>query len=336
MTPKLETEFTSFLRDQDIPAKDNVSLREFSWFRTGGAARFIVMPRSIDEFTNTIRRLTEMGLPFKVIGETSNLMFLDDKRYSCLIDTRRINNISLNRADSLIEAEVGSLLPTLSRFALHNGLSGFAGLEGIPGTLGGGIFMNAGAYNYAIDQTLVKVDLVDRHGNMETLPASELGLSHRDSELKRGNLDRFVCKGYFRAKEGNQSEIYSEMEIFHAKRHKYLEYMYPNLGSLFVGSVFRTLGEKDLFYRIVSSAYMVINYRLKPFRRESPINRKWLNDFTIRKFGITYTKQPFSDKTINMLINNGHHTDEIVDYVNQLRKLLGDKVTIENEFVDPF
>ena len=126
------------------------------------------------------------------------------------------------------------------------------------------------------------------------------------------------------------------MELLHAKRHKYNEYMYPNLGSMFSGSVYRALGKRDPMYKLVSSAYYLWCYKWKMFRRESPINRKWINDYTVKRFNLKFDKQPFSDKTLNCVINNGHHTDELLDFIDQMRSLVGKHVPIENEVVNPF
>ena len=83
-------------------------------------------------------------------------------------------------------------------------------------------------------------------------------------------------------------------------------------------------------------AYYLWCYKWKAFRRESPINRKWINDITVKRFGITFREQPFSDKTMNSLINNGHHTDEVLDYISQIKAIIGEKVPIENEIVVGF
>ena len=238
--------------------------------------------------------------------------------------------------ESCFIAETGALLPDLSRLALLHSMNGYAGLEGIPGTIGGAVFMNAGAYGYSIDKVLRKIEIITPDGEIRAMTAAELGLKHRDSLLRQGSLKGIVARAWFNAEPGDERRIYREMELFHAKRHKYLEYMYPNLGSLFVGSVYRELGRNDLWYRIVSALFLGLNYKFKIFRRESPINRRWINDFTVRRFGIRFRKQPFSDKTINSIINNGQHTDEHLDYIRQLQELTGNRMTIENEIVHPF
>lgn len=331
-----ETFLKQDLEKHAVPFYTDVDLKEFSWFKSGGSIRLLISPETVEQLHDAVRLLVQQRISYKVVGETSNLLFLDDADYGCLLCTKGVSGMSFDAHNSLIVAEAGALLPELSRLALRHSIHGFAGLEGIPGTIGGAVFMNAGAYGYSVDKVLRKIDLITPEGEMRTLEASELGLKHRDSLLRQGNLKGIVARAWFDATPGDPRNIYGEMELFHAKRHKYLEYMYPNLGSLFVGSVYRELGKKDIYYRVVSALFLGLNYKFKVFRRESPINRKWINDFTVKRFDLKFRIQPFSDKTINSLVNNGQHTDELLDYIKQLQDLTGNRMTIENEIVRPF
>lgn len=67
-----------------------------------------------------------------------------------------------------------------------------------------------------------------------------------------------------------------------------------------------------------------------------PLNRKWLNDIAVKRFGLHYERQPFSDKSLNVLVNNGHHSDELLAYIERMKELVGKDVPIENEIVEPF
>ena len=331
-----ESSLIADLKELSIPFSSDVTLKEFTWFKSGGAIRLLISPQTVGQLNEAVRLLSRHGTAYKVIGETSNLLFLDDTEYSCLLSTKRVNAMGYDPENRCIVAETGALLPDLSRLALWHSIHGFAGLEGIPGTIGGAVFMNAGAYGYSIDKVLRKIEFITPEGEIRTMEASELGLRHRDSLLRQGSMKGIVARAWFDAEPGDQKKIYGEMELFHAKRHKYLEYMYPNLGSLFVGSVYRELGKNDLLYRVVSALYLGLNYKFKIFRRESPINRKWINDFTVKRFNIQFKTQPFSDKTINSLVNNGQHTDEYLAYIKQLQELTGNRMIIENEIVHPF
>lgn len=325
-----------FLELESIPFMRNLRLSEFTYFKTGGVLSLLIQPTNILQLQSVISFMASSRLSYKVIGETSNLMFLDDVDYSCCITTRKLTHIHYSKEHGTLIAECGAMLPELARFALYKLIEGFSGLEGIPGTIGGAVFMNAGAYDCSIDEVLSKVEVLNPDGSIEELPVEQLGLKYRNSIFKMREHPGIIARAHFKVRYGNQQSIYQNMELFHAKRHKYQEFMYPNLGSLYSGSIYRSLGEKDFFYRIVSALYLLFNYKFKCFRRESPINRKWINDFTVKRFNIQFKNQPFSDKTMNCLINNGHHTDDHLHFINQIEKLTGAKIPIENEIVEPF
>lgn len=327
---------TKQLSERGIPYRQDVSLRAYSYFHTGGILGLLLSPQNRDQLIECIKILGKGEITYKVIGETSNLLFLDDTDYTCCITTRHLSQIEHRQSDQRLVVETGAMLPDAARYALAEGIDGFAGLEGIPGTIGGAVFMNAGAFGFSIARVLDSVEVILPDGQLETLPVSALSLQYRNSIFKKGDHPGIIVTAIFHARPGNPETIYRKMETFHAKRHKYNEYMYPNLGSAYSGSIYRALAKRDRFYGIVSSLYLFLNYKFRIFRRESPINRKWINDFTVKRFGIRFGKQPFSDKTMNTLINNGHHTDEHLAYLQQIENLIGSSVPIENEIVKPY
>ena len=159
------------------------------------------------------------------------------------------------KKENLIVAECGSLLPELSRFALHNSLKGFEGLEGIPGTVGAAIFMNAGAYGSEIKDTLSSVDVILKNGEIKNYKKDDLNLSYRNSIFRTSKKDEIILRGYFKVKFGDPLSMYNKMSLFHNKRHKYQEWMYPNLGSLYSGSIYRLLAKKDLIFKIYIKSF---------------------------------------------------------------------------------
>lgn len=324
------------LKSEMIEFQEDIELSQLSYMKTGGIAKLLVLPKSSDEVSASIKILNNNAIKYKIIGATSNLLFLDEVDYSCLLSITNLKGISFDSQNNEISAYAGTMLADLSRFSLLKSVTGFEGLEGIPGTVGGAVFMNAGAYGYEIKNVLNSIEIIDEDGNGKLLPVEELGLKYRNSIFKQGLLKGVIVKANFDAKQGNVKAIESRMELFHAKRHKYQEFLYPNLGSTYSGSVYRVLGKKDPLFKVVSMVYFLLNYKIKLFRRESPLNRKWINDFAIKRFKFTYDKQPFSNKNINTLVNRGQGTDEMLRYINEIDKLANSKVPIENEIVQKF
>lgn len=196
--------------------------------------------------------------------------------------------------------------------------------------------MNAGAYGDEIKNVIDSVDVILPDGALKTYSFEQLRLSHRSSIFRSKNINEVIFCARFKANFGDLLSIYNRMSLLHSKRHKYQEFMYPTLGSVYSGSIYRALAKKDFYYKTVSSVYYLVLYKWKIFRREAPDNRKWLNDFTVKRFGITYDNQPFSNKDMNTLVNNGHHTDQLQDYLEQLHALIGHDILIENEIVQKF
>jgi UDP-N-acetylmuramate dehydrogenase len=325
-----------WLSKNKIISTSSVDLKKFSYFKSGGKADLMLFPSNQEELTECIKILNLYSILFKVIGETTNLIFLDDINYGCFVSTSKISFLKYDKKSNLIISDCGTMLPELSRYALSHSITGFEGLEGIPGSVGAAVFMNAGAYGDDIKKTLVSVDVILKDGEIKNYKSHELELSHRNSIFRTKKSDEIISRCYFKGNKGDVLTIYNRMSLFHNKRHKYQEWMYPNLGSLFTRSIYRLLAKKDFSFYIISSIYYLIFYKWKLFSRESPDNRVWLNNIAVKKFGISYRKQPFSNKDMNTLVNNGHHTDEILDYISQIEKLLGDKVPIENEIVQGF
>lgn len=328
--------FADYLSEQGIEYEANVDLTVFTYLKTGGHAGLLIYPKSEAELQAAMKWIIAERLAYKVIGNTSNLLFKDDADYSVLVCTLKMTRLDYLPDERLFVAECGVALPDLSRRALLESVTGFEGFEGIPGTLGGGIFMNAGAYGYELKDVCVKADIIDEAGNLKTVPASELGLSHRSSRLRAAPNGWIVTRLYFKAEKGNASEIFGKMELYHAKRHKYTDYMYPNLGSIYSGSPYRALSKRDRVFGIYSALFYFFGYKFKIFIRESPINRKWLNNKVVERFGLKYKLQPFSDKTLNCLVNRGQGTDEMIRFIDEMNHLTAGRIPLENEIVEPF
>jgi UDP-N-acetylmuramate dehydrogenase len=319
-----------------IEFKRDVDLSKTTYLKTGGTARLLILPKTTGEIVESVKLLKANGLKYKVIGATSNLMFLDNSNYSCLLSTIELKGIKVDETSNQIISGSGEMIGDLSRFALLNSITGFEGLEGIPGTVGGAVFMNAGAYGYETKSVLNSIEIVDENGNIKNFENNELGLKYRNSALKKGIIKGIIISASFKINFSCPNKIEKKMELYHAKRHKYQEWLFPNLGSCFSGSIYRVLGKKDPLFKVISMLYFLINYKFRLFRRESPINRTWINDIAIKRFNLKFKTQPFSNKNINTLVNRGQGTDEMLRYIETINFLTDSSVPLENEILESF
>ncbi len=324
------------IRNLGIEYDEDVNLSQFSYLKTGGKSKLIVFPFSTQQVQSIIKLFNEFNVSYKVIGATSNVLFKDEVVYSCFLSTTKLLGLDYLEANQKLIVGSGVMLPDFSRYALFNGITGFEGLEGIPGTMGGAVFMNAGAYGCEIKDYLKEVELVDHEGNLKSYDVKSLELGKRTSSLKKGIINGVVTNCVFLACKGDVEDIEKKMELFHAKRHKYQDFLYPNLGSMYSGSPYRELSKKDKLFGFISAFYYLWNYKLKLFRRESPINRKWLNDIVVKRFNLNYDTQPFSNKTLNCLVNRGQGSAEMIRFINEIGKLTNNNIPVENEIIDEF
>ena len=211
------SDLISWLGSESIEFLKNISLSSFSWFKTGGNVSVIIFPINKNQLSRCINWIKDAELNFKVIGETSNLIFLDDIDYSVLISTTKLDSLKYNKDKSLIIAECGVQLPLLSRYALSISATGFEGLEGIPGTIGAAVYMNAGAYGDEIKDVIESVDVIVPNGGIKTYSLDELKLSHRNSVFRTETNEEVVVSASFRVDIGDPLKIYNRMSLFQIK-----------------------------------------------------------------------------------------------------------------------
>lgn len=216
-----------------LVGKENILLQEpmsrHTTFQIGGPADYFVSPKTKDAFSALIRVCYEKDYPFMVLGEGSNLLVSDEGIEGLVISTSYLKNIHIK--DDIIEAEAGLLLKDLSEFALLKGLSGLEFSCGIPGTLGGAVYMNAGAYEGEMKDVIVSVTLADEKGNIIEKSADEMGFSYRHSILSEEKL--YCLSAKMRLMPKDKAEIKAKIDEFTQKREDKQPLDLPSAGSTF-------------------------------------------------------------------------------------------------------
>lgn len=319
-----------FLLESKIEFKQNVKLSKYSYFKTGKMTKFIISPKTVEEFKTLVNYLVENRINYKVIGNTSNLLFLDDIVYGVLLSLKNIKKIEIYDHKKIIKVEAGVILPRLVRILAEKGITGFEGLEGIPGTIGGAIYMNAGAYGYEISDRLIDIDVLTKRGKIKCFLKESLKYAFRHSIFKKKNIG-IILNARFNIEYGNKNEINKKIKYFNANRRTYQECQYSNLGSIFATKdLYSDIAKHYLCYRIILYFIRKLNIILKP------IDNKLVNKVTCLYFNLRFKKQPFSDKTMNCLINNNITSKEAIEYINIIKRLTKNSVLLENEIVYKF
>ena len=208
----------------------NVDMKSYTSFHIGGAADVMVFPENAIMLSNVIRYITDNGLRYLVIGKGSNMLISDDGYRGVVINTSSLDSIGLFD-ETTIYCQSGISLAKLCRFALDNSLTGLEFAYGIPGTVGGAMVMNAGAYDGEMSMVVEKVQLMDKEGKSFSLSCEEMEFGYRDSILKR--KDYFVLETTFLLKAGNKEDIKAKMDDFLERRRSKQPLEHPSAGSTF-------------------------------------------------------------------------------------------------------
>lgn len=192
----------------------NASLADFIWFRTGGAAEYLVKPKNVDDLAAFLRTLPA-DVPVLPVGVGSNLIVRDGGVPGIVIRLPKSFAKVAIEPGNRIRAGAAAMGITVASAARDAGIAGLEFLRGIPGTVGGAVRMNAGAYGRETADILVEATIVHRDGRIETLPKSALHYSYRHSELPAGAI---VVEALFEGVPGDPSLIGAEMDRIAAER----------------------------------------------------------------------------------------------------------------------
>ncbi len=180
----MNREIIDFLKMNDVEYKEELKLSKISPIKIGGAADTVAYPKSEEELVMLVEFLNKSINPYKILGRMSNVLPPDEKYGGTLIRTDRINTHSLD--GNILEVGAGASMPTIAKILCDRGLSGFEGLSGIPGSIGGAVVGNAGAFGREISDLVIDLKIYDLEvKKIICLSADQCGFSYRDSDFKR-------------------------------------------------------------------------------------------------------------------------------------------------------
>lgn len=220
----------------DIVTEDNVLTDELmsrhTTFRVGGPADYYVMPESINQITELVRICESGNIAYHIHGNGSNVIFSDSGYHGVVISIgQSMSGLGLKEDGVVIHADAGVTLAKLAAFAAENSLAGLEFASGIPGTLGGAVTMNAGAYGGEMKDVLVSVTVCDRNGTVKTLSNEELGLGYRTSIIQKSAY--IVLAADIKLNHGDKEAIKAAMKELNGKRREKQPLEYGSAGSTF-------------------------------------------------------------------------------------------------------
>ena len=208
----------------------DADMRQYTTLKLGGKADYLAFPRSGEEITALFREAGNAGIPVTVIGRGSNLLVMDGGIRGLVIRVER-NMREIRREGNRLIAQAGAMLGAVAAVALEAGLSGMEFASGIPGTVGGAMTMNAGAYGGEIADVTVRVDGVKPDGTPVSLNREEMQFGYRTSAVKAKNF--VVTEVTLELQPGNPADIRARMNELNAMRAEKQPLDVPSAGSTF-------------------------------------------------------------------------------------------------------
>lgn len=279
----------------------NEPMKNYTTFKVGGNADCLVKPKNIKEAEDVVRLLLANNIPFTLLGNGSNV----------LVSDKGIRGVTVYLAEAddevfvdgnLITASAGMMLSKVAKAALDNALSGLEFASGIPGSVGGAIVMNAGAYGKEIKDAVSSVTMLDiETGELVTVNNKEMNFGYRTSIVKSHPF--MVVKVVFELKQGDKEEIKSQMDELNARRREKQPLEYPSAGSTFK-------------------------------RPEGFFAAKLIEDSGLKGYRVNGAE--VSKKHAGFVINKGNATcDDIVKLMKDVRRIVNEKygVMLINEVI---
>ena len=218
---------------RNVLSKDRLMFDELmsahTSFKIGGPCDVLALPKEEKEFVEIIKIVKALSFPYYVMGNGSNILVSDKGIRGLVIKTDKMDKCDV--LDDSLEAGAGILLSKLSNIALENSLTGLEFASGIPGTLGGAIYMNAGAYDGEISKVLESTIFSTSDGVLKKIDLAQHEFGYRQSVFHKNG--GFILKSRLKLKKGNKDEILEKMKDFTSRRTTKQPLEMPSAGSTF-------------------------------------------------------------------------------------------------------
>jgi UDP-N-acetylmuramate dehydrogenase len=272
-------------------------MRQFTSIKVGGPADTLLFPKDVDELRKIVRYARRKNIPVLVIGKGTNLIVRDKGVRGWVVSlTQGMKKFQMK--GERVEAEAGLPLLRLVQFSIEKGLSGLEPFFGIPGTVGGGLAMNAGAWGVELKDLLLSITLMKEDGEVVERPRSRLRFSYRRLALSPSWI---ILKGQFQLKKGKREEVLARVKSYSEMRKRTQPLDYPSAGSIFKNP------------------------------KEGPAG-KWIGEIGLK--GFRMGQAMVSDRHANFIINLGKATAEEVTNLMEWveRKVYEEKgISLERE-----
>lgn len=213
----------------NLIVKENEPLSLYTYTKTGGPADVLVFPTTIEEVTNVVKWVNNEELPLTVLGNASNLIVKDGGIRGVVVILTKMKQIQIENKKIIVQS--GARLIDTSNEAYEAGLTGLEFACGIPGSIGGAVYMNAGAYDGEVSESIESVTVLTLEGELKSLKNKDLEFSYRHSAIQQSH--DIVLEVVFSLEHGKKKAIKERMEELTFLRESKQPLEYPSCGSVF-------------------------------------------------------------------------------------------------------
>lgn len=226
----------------------DISLSTLTTYKTGGIAKLVVYPNNINNLKQMLKLIHKYNIKYFILGKGSNTLFSDKEFNGVIIKLDKLNNFKIKQTEIYVES--GMILSKLVQASVKNELTGLEFAIGIPGTIGGAIYMNAGAYGNNMSNIVKSVIVLNEKFQIKEIPLEELKFDYRYS-IFQANKNLICVAANIKLEHGNHDEIASKIKENLLKRKNSQPLEYPSAGSVFrnpegnyAGKIIEELGLK--------------------------------------------------------------------------------------------
>ncbi len=288
----------------EIKIEKDYPLAEETTFKIGGPADFFVAAYCRHQLKDAVEEAENLNVPVTILGGGSNVIVSSEGIEGLTVKLRDGEVGFLSEKDNLVKAGAGATLPMISRFALENGLTGLEWAMGVPGSVGGAIYGNAGAFGQWISEVVEEVEVLE-NGETKILKREDLNFGYRESTFKSRNLT--ILRASLRLESGDKKEIKE-------RANKYLKHRNENhpIEMPCAGSIFKNPETK------ITDKELIKKYpELEGFNERGVLSAGYLIEKTGLK-GVEIGGARISKKHANFIVNTGNASSE--DVKNLIRK----------------
>ena len=228
MEDRIYRQFCELVGEEQV--RKDEPMRGHTTFRIGGPADYFICPDTEEKLRQVLEFCRKKEIPWFILGNGSNLL-VSDRGYRGAVIQIYKNFQNIEAQGETLKVQAGALLSGIAARALQEGLAGMEFASGIPGTLGGAVVMNAGAYGGEMKDVLEEAFLLDREGRMLTLKTGELEMGYRTSRVKKEGM--IVLGATLKLRRGDRESIRGRMEELKEQRCSKQPLEYPSAGSTF-------------------------------------------------------------------------------------------------------